>query len=85
MTGGIDELEAFIAGQRLSFLISSTAPGSPENLRQGVAAFRETLRPRSTLATSSAPRATDGYIPKQDDVHDSVSDVALIAVLYSTN
>ncbi|KAG8952995.1 hypothetical protein FRC00_006534 [Tulasnella sp. 408] len=73
MTSGVDELEAFIAAQRLSFLISSTAPGSPENLRQGLAAFRETLRPLSTLDTSSAP--TEGYNPQQNDIHDSGSSV----------
>ncbi|KAG9028626.1 hypothetical protein FS837_003833, partial [Tulasnella sp. UAMH 9824] len=69
MTSGVDELEASIAGQRLSFLISSAAPGSPENLRRGIAAFRQTLRPRGTLATS------EEYAPKQDDVHGSDSSV----------
>lgn len=70
MTGGVDELEAFIAALRLSFLTSSTIAGSPDGLRQGIAAFRETLRPRGPLVTSSV--STEAYEQKEDDIYNSV-------------
>ncbi|KIO33499.1 hypothetical protein M407DRAFT_17752 [Tulasnella calospora MUT 4182] len=67
MTNGVDELEAFIAALRLSFLTSSSTTGSSESLRHGIAAFRETLRPRSTLVADLAP--TEVYTRKEDDIY----------------
>ncbi|KAG8913785.1 hypothetical protein FRC01_004388 [Tulasnella sp. 417] len=59
MTSGVDELETFIAALRLSFLTSSSTAGSPEGLRQGINAFRETLRPRSTSTTEAHAQKSD--------------------------
>ncbi|KAG9037831.1 hypothetical protein FS837_001364 [Tulasnella sp. UAMH 9824] len=73
MTSGVNELEAFIAALRLSFLISPATPGSPESLQQGIATFRETLRPRTTSATSS--ESTEDYALKQDDARHSGTSV----------
>ncbi|KAG8963098.1 hypothetical protein FRC00_007773, partial [Tulasnella sp. 408] len=65
MTSGIDELEAFIAALRLSFLTSSSTTDSQESLRHGIVAFRETLRPLSTLAATLA--SAEAYTWKKDD------------------
>ncbi|KAG8927258.1 hypothetical protein FRC00_002180 [Tulasnella sp. 408] len=73
MTSGVNELEAFIAALRLSALISSTGSGSSESLQQGIAAFRETLRPQRIAATGSA--STEEYATKQDDSHHSSASV----------
>ncbi|KAG9031027.1 hypothetical protein FS837_003125 [Tulasnella sp. UAMH 9824] len=68
MTSGVDELEAFIAALRLSFFTSSTVVGSPDGLRQGIAAFRETLRPRG-------PLSPEAYARKEDNTYNSGSDI----------
>ncbi|KAG8919932.1 hypothetical protein FRC01_001021, partial [Tulasnella sp. 417] len=75
MTDGVDELEAFVAALRLSFLTSSTAPGSSEDLRQGIAAFRESLRPRAPFASDTTPTRADADADtqKEDNVYTSGS------------
>ncbi|KAG8922643.1 hypothetical protein FRC00_007178 [Tulasnella sp. 408] len=69
MTSGVDELEVFIAALRLSFLTSSTVAGSPEGLRQGIAAFRQALGPRGPLVASVA--TPDTYGQKEDDINNT--------------
>ncbi|KAG8893822.1 hypothetical protein FRC00_009996 [Tulasnella sp. 408] len=69
MTSGVDELEVFIAALRLSFLTSSTVGGSPEGLRQGIAAFRQALGPRDPLVASVA--TPDAYGRKADDINNT--------------
>ncbi|KAG9045204.1 hypothetical protein FS837_006818 [Tulasnella sp. UAMH 9824] len=71
MTSGIDELEAFIAALRLSFLTSSSSIDSHESLRHGITAFRETLTPRNTLEA----RLASGYAWKKDDSSNDGGDV----------
>ncbi|KAG8947034.1 hypothetical protein FRC04_011214 [Tulasnella sp. 424] len=58
--GGVDELEALLTAQRLSFLASSLAVDSPEMLRNGISAFRAALDPlrlpaASPLSTEALP------------------------------
>ncbi|KIO33496.1 hypothetical protein M407DRAFT_4005 [Tulasnella calospora MUT 4182] len=72
MASGVDELEAFVAALRLSFLTSSSTTGSPESLRQGIEAFRQTLRPTSTFTTSPMP--TEAYVQKRDHGHHSAEE-----------
>ncbi|KAG8927259.1 hypothetical protein FRC00_002181 [Tulasnella sp. 408] len=69
MTSGVDELEAFIAALRLSFITSSSTAGSPESLRQGIEAFREALGRRSTSTTTPSP--TEEFAEKRDSDHHS--------------
>lgn len=66
--GGVDELEALLTAQRLSFLASSLAVDTPEMLRNGISAFRAALNPRrlpvaSPLSTETLP--THGASPSQ--------------------
>ncbi|KAG8912612.1 hypothetical protein FRC01_004996, partial [Tulasnella sp. 417] len=75
MTDGVDELEAFVAALRLSFLTSSTALGSSESLRQGIAAFRESLRPRAPFASDTTPTRADADTRKEDNVYNSDSNM----------
>ncbi|KAG8957182.1 hypothetical protein FRC00_004366 [Tulasnella sp. 408] len=69
MTSGVDELGAFIAALRVSFLTSSSAIGSPESLRQGIEAFRDALRPTNTLTTHPSPAET--CAPEREHGHHS--------------
>ncbi|KAG8947039.1 hypothetical protein FRC04_011219 [Tulasnella sp. 424] len=56
MTSGIDELEALLAALRLSFLTSTSATSSSDDLRQSIAAFRVALRPdQSVVVVSPSP------------------------------
>ncbi|KAG8912478.1 hypothetical protein FRC00_004420 [Tulasnella sp. 408] len=75
MTSGVDELEAFIAALRLSFIASSSTAGSPESLRHGIEAFREALGRRSTSTTTPSP--TEAFAQKRDyDDHSGPSGFA---------
>ncbi|KIO28310.1 hypothetical protein M407DRAFT_182877 [Tulasnella calospora MUT 4182] len=52
--GKVDELEALLTAQRLSFLASSTTTGLTGSLHEAIADFRVALNPRSHMAASPA-------------------------------
>ncbi|KIO33486.1 hypothetical protein M407DRAFT_17741 [Tulasnella calospora MUT 4182] len=64
MASGVGELEALLATPHIAFLRSSSTINPPENTRQGIAAFRESMPPPSTLA--STPSHTKAYVQRQD-------------------
>lgn len=73
--GEVDELEALLAAQRLSFLASSTTIVSAGSLREAIADFRGALSPRSHVTASPAFSHVD--IPSQPPVYPKVSNLPM--------